>query len=207
MKRKKGYFALIGLAALLFMASWLLPWAAAPVQAQYMRYVKQEVPKNNWADAAPAQPIPYSHKNHAEVVECETCHVNPERGGLMSFPASSTCMGATRPLPTTRPPSQKLAQYDESQESVPWVRVYTLRPGIAWSHSRHLDAGVTCATCHGEVAQMDVVAEVTSVTTKSGCLNCHTMRSAATNCETCHPWPSEAWRGRTAQFGGNPTWP
>jgi hypothetical protein len=42
--------------------------------------------------------------------------------------------------------------------------------GVYWNHRSHLDAGVKCEICHGPVAQM---ANVTNVTTMPGCVDCH----------------------------------
>jgi hypothetical protein len=61
---------------------------------------------------------------------------------------------------------------------------------VNWSHRKHLDAGMKCVMCHGQVAQMETMSEATSVTTMGVCLSCHTAHSAPTVCQTCHPWPA-----------------
>jgi c(7)-type cytochrome triheme protein len=85
-----------------------------------------------------------------------------------------------------KPSIQKLAEYFKSKQAIPWVRVYTVLPGVAWNHRVHLEAGVKCESCHGQVAQMDEMSEVTSVTTMYSCLNCHEINRAKTACDTCH---------------------
>jgi hypothetical protein len=82
--------------------------------------------------------------------------------------------------------AKKLAEYANSKQPIPWVRVYIVLPGVAWNHRVHLEAGVKCETCHGQVREMDAVSEVTSVTTMYGCLNCHEMNHAKVACDTCH---------------------
>ena len=79
--------------------------------------------------------------------------------------------------------------YAKSGETVPWVRVYQVLPGVNWTHRKHLDAGIKCETCHGQVAGIEVMSQVTSVTTMGVCLHCHTLHNAPTACQTCHTWP------------------
>ncbi|MBZ5644329.1 MAG: cytochrome c family protein [Acidobacteriia bacterium] len=142
---------------------------------------------------APEQPIPYSHKPHLALgLECTMCHTNPGGGRMMTFPPTATCMSCHNIQAKNKPSIQKLAAYDASKKTVPWVRVYTVLPGVNWSHRRHLDAGMKCETCHGEVRQMLVMTNVKSVTTMVGCIDCHTLHKAKTTCVTCHPaWAPE----------------
>ena len=151
--------------------------------------VKQEVPGNPLAPAGPVQPIPYSHKLHLALsakLECKGCHTNPDPGKLMTFPATSTCMKCHTSAAKNKPDIKKLAEYDKSKTAVPWVRVYSLRPGYEWTHHKHLDAGIRCGACHGQVDQMEVMSEVTSVVTMYSCLYCHKLHYAKTTCVTCH---------------------
>jgi len=152
--------------------------------------VKQEVPDNPVEHAPPEQPIPYSHKTHLALgLACSTCHTNPGPGNLMTFPATMTCMSCHISVATHKPAIQKLAAFSKSKQAIPWVRVYTVLPGVTWTHRKHLDAGMKCQMCHGQVAQMDRMSETTSVTTMGVCLNCHKEHGAPTVCSTCHSWP------------------
>jgi len=149
--------------------------------------VKQMVPDNLSEHTPPVQPIPYSHKKHLSFgLECKNCHTNPDPGKLMTFPATSKCMQCHVTIAKEKPSIQKLAEYVKSKQAIPWVRVYIVLPGVAWNHRVHLEAGVKCESCHGQVAQMDAMSEVTSVTTMYSCLNCHEINRAKTACDTCH---------------------
>ena len=154
--------------------------------------LKSVVPDNPIKPApSPEQPLPYSHKLHIAMgVQCKFCHVNPDPGNEMTFPATSVCMSCHQNLGKTKPDLAKLAEYANSGEAIPWVRVYKLLPGPRWSHRTHLDAGAKCENCHGQVSKMDRMAEVTSVTTMYSCLSCHQANHAKTSCNTCHLWPS-----------------
>ncbi len=168
-------------AALLFFALRLTAQQAAPAAA------KQMVPNNPAEHPAREQPIPYSHKKHlAFGLECKNCHTNPEPGKLMTFAATSKCMECHVTIAKDKPSIQKLAAFAKSQQPIPWVRVYTVLPGVAWTHRAHLAAGVKCETCHGAVREMDAMSEVTSVVTMYSCLSCHEMNHAKTSCDTCH---------------------
>ena len=148
---------------------------------------KPSVPANPAPHPAPAQPIPYSHKLHLSFsMQCKDCHTNPEPGNLMTFPATSRCMQCHQTIAKDKASIQKLAQYAKSQQPIPWVRVYTVLPGVNWSHRPHLAANVPCETCHGQVRDLDAMAEVTSVVTMYSCLHCHQQSQAKTACETCH---------------------
>jgi len=136
---------------------------------------------------APVQPIPYSHKTHLALgLQCQGCHENPDPGVLMTYPATATCMKCHNNVAKDKPSIQKLAGFDKSGTPVPWVRVYTALPGTSYSHRKHLDAGMKCEMCHGPAAQMDVMAQVKSTTSMSGCLSCHKLHNAPTSCTTCH---------------------
>jgi cytochrome c7-like protein len=122
-------------------------------------------------------------------LQCTNCHTNPEPGNLMTFPATAKCMGCHRTVATNKPAIQKLATYAKSGETIPWVRVYKVLPGVNWTHRKHLEAGMQCQMCHGQVQEIERMSEVTSVTTMGVCLNCHKEHGAPTVCSTCHSWP------------------
>jgi hypothetical protein len=170
------------LAALLLIAAGLMAQQTTESQA-----AKKMVPDNPSEHTPPTQPIPYSHKTHLAVgLECKECHTNPDPGGLMTFPATSKCMQCHVTIAKNKPFIQKLAAFSRSQKPIPWVRVYAVLQGVSWTHRTHLQAGMKCETCHGQVAQMDDMSEATSVTTMYSCLNCHELNHAKTACDTCH---------------------
>jgi hypothetical protein len=189
MKTKRG----ISLASLGMTATALVFFFAgssAAQQAGRSQTARSMVPDNPSEHRAPTQPIPYSHKKHLALgLECKMCHTNPEPGKLMTFPETGGCMQCHATVAKDKPTIQKLANYAKSKQGIPWVRVYIVLPGVAWSHRPHLQAGVACETCHGQVREIEQMSEVTSVTTMYVCLNCHEMNHAKTACDTCHkPW-------------------
>ena len=134
----------------------------------------------------PEQPIPYSHKQHLALrLACKDCHVNPDPGDAMSFPASSKCMTCHQAIKKDSPAIQKLAAFDRDKKDVPWVRVYKLPDFVFFSHKTHLDAGAKCEECHGQVAQRDRLFRESDLS-MAGCMSCHRDRNAAMGCESCH---------------------
>ena len=189
--RSKQRSRTAALAAISLAAAFLLAFSIRAQQPTAMPDAKPIVPANLAEHQPPVQPIPYSHKLHLALgLECKTCHTNPDPGKLMTFPATSTCMSCHAAVAKNKPAIQKLAAFAKSQQDVPWVRVYTVLPGVNWTHRKHLDAGMKCETCHGQVAQMEAMSEVMSVTTMGVCIRCHAANNAPTVCQTCHAWPA-----------------
>jgi cytochrome c3-like protein len=135
----------------------------------------------------PAQPIPYSHKKHlAFGLKCQQCHINPEPGDRMTFPATSKCMACHVTISRDKPSIQKLAAFAKSNQPIPWVRVYLVSSWVYWNHRSHLEAKMTCEMCHGQVEEMEVMTKVSNVTTMAGCIDCHRKNEASTGCQYCH---------------------
>ena len=150
------------------------------------------VPNNIAAHPAPVQPLPFSHKTHVTSgLACQACHVNPEPGNQMTFPATETCMGCHRTIATDKPAIKSLQTFAESGQKIPWVRVYTITPGVSWGHRAHLDAGAQCETCHGDISQVETVAETKAIRAMASCISCHQAREAPAECVNCHAWPTD----------------
>jgi len=152
---------------------------------------KQEVRDNIAPHPASEQPIAFSHKLHvSQGLRCQTCHTNPDPGNQMTFPATSTCMMCHITIGKDLPAIMKLTEFAKSNQPIPWVRVYQVTPGVTWTHRAHLQAGMQCTMCHGDVAQVEAMAQNTSVTAMGSCIGCHQAHNAPTTCSTCHAWPS-----------------
>src|SRR6476661_8031683 len=110
-----------------------------------------------WAADAPAQPIPFSHKQHAGTLklQCKMCHPNPNTGESMTIAPASSCMQCHTTIKSDSPAIQKLAGYAKENQRVPWVRVYQIPSYVNYNHRSHLEAGHACEDCHGKVAERD----------------------------------------------------
>jgi len=167
-----------------------LPLLLSALCARAQPAAHQEVPGNVAEHAAPQQPLPYSHKTHVALgLQCQQCHTNPDPGALMTFPVTTTCMKCHNSIAKDRPAIAKLTEFARSSTPIPWVRVYQITPGVTWSHRKHLQAGMQCAMCHGDVSQLAAMAQTTSVVAMASCIGCHQSHNASTACATCHAWP------------------
>ncbi len=122
----------------------------------------------------PVQPVPYSHALHAGKlgIDCRYCHNTVEKAGFAAIPPVETCMNCHNAI---WPNSDKLKPVRESFKSglpVPWVKVHDLPDYVYFNHSAHVNVGVSCVECHGQVNHMDVVREVKPLN-MAWCLECH----------------------------------
>ena len=141
--------------------------------------------------AAPVQPIPFSHKIHAETgLQCLYCHSSPLRSPLAGIPSVQKCMGCHAVIATERDAIQTLAGYWERGEPILWNRVNRQPDFVFFSHQSHLSAGLNCETCHGAVGRMDVVKTVVKMD-MGWCLDCHLKQAEEkvtrlADCLICH---------------------
>lgn len=166
-----------------FLVTWGLPAHATASQAPTATDVALPMAK----PAVPDQPIPFSHKVHMTFdMKCRECHPNPEPGDRMTLPQVNRCMECHGTIAKEKPAIQKLAEFAKSKQSIPWVRIYVVSGWVYWNHRLHLEAGMKCEMCHGEVSKMDTLTQATNVTTMAGCIDCHRKNDASTGCQYCH---------------------
>ncbi|KER09130.1 MAG: cytochrome C [[Candidatus Thermochlorobacteriaceae] bacterium GBChlB] len=123
----------------------------------------------------PQQPVPYSHKLHAGDLgmDCRYCHTSVEKSAVASVPPTQTCMNCHEKH--ILPKSEKLLPVRESWSNgkpIEWVKIHKVPDYAYFNHSAHVGAGVGCQSCHGNVAQMEVVMQVEQLS-MGWCLDCH----------------------------------
>lgn len=84
---------------------------------------------------------------------------------------------------------------DKSKTPIEWVKVYHVPDFVYFDHRRHVNAGVDCQTCHGQVQTMERIKQVGNLS-MGWCVNCHRdvtqngfkgkMMNASTDCSGCH---------------------
>ena len=143
------------------------------------------------ASAASDQPIPFSHRVHAQAgVQCLFCHSSALRSDVAGIPSVQKCMGCHQTIAADREPVKVLADYWQRQEPIHWQPVNTMPDFVFFSHQPHLGAGVSCETCHGNVGQMDVARQQTNMD-MGWCLDCHSKQpkektDRLADCLLCH---------------------
>jgi hypothetical protein len=146
----------------------------------------------------PEQPIPYSHQLHAGTMKipCQYCHTNVGKSRHAGVPAVDTCMNCHRVTKTDSPAIQKLAAIYESGRPLEWKRIHVLPDHVYFDHRPHVNGGIACQTCHGEIQTMPVVSQHMSMR-MGNCLGCHRdahdalppdskIQGGPEHCNACH---------------------
>ncbi len=126
----------------------------------------------------PTQPVPYSHALHVGQLglDCRMCHTFVDRSAHANIPGPSVCMNCHSPdLGNILGDSPRLAPIRESFASgqpVPWIKIHNESDYVYFNHAVHVNRGVSCVECHGQIDQMDTVAEAKPLG-MSFCLDCH----------------------------------
>lgn len=131
-------------------------------------------PKYTDVGYRPKQPVAYSHKLHAGDLglDCRYCHSTVELSPHANVPPTQTCMNCHKLI---LPESEKLLPVRESWAArmpIKWVRIHKIPDYAYFNHTAHLNAGVGCFTCHGNVAEMVEVRQVQPLS-MGWCLDCH----------------------------------
>ncbi len=142
-----------------------------------------------YSDISPVQPIAFSHRIHVSQNEipCMYCHAYADKSPSAGVPSVSKCMGCHKVIATDSPEIQKLYEYWEKQEPIPWIKVHDVPDFVHFTHKRHIKAGLKCQHCHGPIETMDRVTRVSSLK-MPWCVDCHTERQVENgrDCWTCH---------------------
>jgi hypothetical protein len=60
----------------------------------------------------------------------------------------------------------------KAPQPITWTKIYNLPDFVYFDHRPHVNAGVTCQTCHGQVETMERVRQVGDLS-MGWCVNCH----------------------------------
>ncbi len=130
---------------------------------------------------APKQPIAFSHALHAGEYEiaCQYCHTGVEIGKSANIPSANICMNCHQHIQNVdgqdgmSPEIAKIYSAVENDTPIEWVRVHNLPDLAYFNHSQHVKVGgIECQTCHGEIQEMEVVGQHSSLT-MGWCIDCH----------------------------------
>jgi len=122
----------------------------------------------------PIQPVPYSHKVHMGDlgIDCRYCHTSVESQAHANVPPTRTCMNCHNMVNTDSDSLTLVRSSFITKEPIEWVRVHNLPDYAYFNHSPHLQAGVGCISCHGDISKMDVVT-LSEPLSMGWCLDCH----------------------------------
>lgn len=138
-------------------------------------------------EAAKPDTVPFDHSIHAGKyrMPCLSCHVDADKSTTAGVPSTAKCMGCHKFVDKQKPAVQELARLWGDDQVPRWTRVYALPDYVYFSHRVHVSAGVDCAKCHGNVASMTRITQVSPLT-MGWCLQCHEQERAPRDCVACH---------------------
>ena len=122
----------------------------------------------------PQQPVPFDHRVHAGnlKISCVYCHSSVETSAHSTVPPTSTCMNCHTAVLRDSPKLEVVRTSYETGMPIEWIRIHRLPDYAFFNHSRHVNSGIDCASCHGEVEKQGVIAQKKPLT-MGWCLDCH----------------------------------
>ncbi len=122
----------------------------------------------------PDQPVPFSHQHHAGDlgIDCRYCHQNVESSSFAGMPAASVCMHCHSQIWPKTAMLEPMRQAYETDAPLAWTKVYKLPDYVFFNHAIHINKGMGCSSCHGNVKQMPLMHKANSMQMK-WCLDCH----------------------------------
>lgn len=120
------------------------------------------------------QPVPFSHQHHVAGLglDCRYCHTTVEESSFAGLPPTETCMTCHSQVWKDAPVLAPVRESWATGQPVHWTRVNQVPDFAFFNHSIHVNKGVGCSTCHGDVSQMPLMWKAHSLYMR-WCLDCH----------------------------------
>lgn len=120
------------------------------------------------------QPVPFSHEHHVSGlgIDCRYCHTTVEQSNTAGMPPTETCMTCHSQIWNDAPLLAPVRESWQTGLPIEWNRVYDLPDFVYFNHSIHVQKGVGCTTCHGQIDQMPLTRKVQPLHME-WCLSCH----------------------------------
>ena len=134
----------------------------------------QRSPYITYAGVVKPQPVPFSHQHHVTGlgIDCRYCHTSVEQSSFAGIPPTKTCMNCHSQIWTNASMLEPVRASYRSGQSLQWTRVNQLPDFAYFNHSIHINKGVGCSSCHGQVNQMPLMFQASPLLMQ-WCLDCH----------------------------------
>lgn len=131
-------------------------------------------PKYTRVGYQPIQPVAFSHEIHSKQLglDCRFCHSFVEVAAHSNVPNTQTCMGCHSQVQKQNPALKVVRDSWASGQPIPWVQIHKTPDYVYFNHSVHVNRGVSCYSCHGQVNEMKVVWH-DQPHSMAWCLDCH----------------------------------
>jgi hypothetical protein len=145
-----------------FFGFWGLGYAV--YRSPYMTRVHQPI----------EQPVPFSHEHHVAGlgIDCRYCHSSVETSAFAGIPPTETCITCHSQVWREAPVLAPVRQSFASGQPLQWNRVHEAPDFVFFNHSIHVQKGIGCSTCHGQVDRMPILWKEHSLYMR-WCLDCH----------------------------------
>lgn len=122
----------------------------------------------------PVQPVAFDHSLHVTQLgmDCRYCHTYVDRSEHSNVPAASVCMNCHNQVQANSPKLAPIRASYDSGEPVPWVKIHNTPDYVYFNHAAHVNRGVSCVECHGQINDMEVVYHAKPLS-MAFCLECH----------------------------------
>jgi len=122
----------------------------------------------------PVQPVPFSHAIHVDQIgmDCRYCHSAVEKSWYSNVPAANTCMNCHNQVLKDDPRLALVRESAATGKPIPWVQVHKVPDFVYFNHSVHVNRGISCVHCHGQINKMDEVRHEKTLS-MAFCLECH----------------------------------
>jgi hypothetical protein len=125
-------------------------------------------------DVVRAQPVPFSHDHHVGGlgIDCRYCHISVETAAFAGIPATAICMNCHSQIWAASDMLKPVRDSFQNGTPIRWTRVHNLPDFAYFNHAIHVQKGVGCSTCHGQVDRMPLMRQEHSLQME-WCLDCH----------------------------------
>jgi hypothetical protein len=120
------------------------------------------------------QPVPFSHRHHVGDlgIDCRYCHTAVEHSPYAGMPATEICMNCHSQMWVGSDMLAPVRASYRTGKSLEWKRVHNLPGFVYFDHSIHVHKGVGCASCHGQIDEMPLTYQESSLLME-WCVDCH----------------------------------
>jgi hypothetical protein len=120
------------------------------------------------------QPVPFSHLHHVRGlgIDCRYCHTTVETSSFAGYPPTKTCITCHSEIFRDAPMLAPVRDSWRSGMPMRWNRVNNVPGYVFFDHSTHVQNGIGCSSCHGNVALMPMMQQAASLR-MAWCLDCH----------------------------------
>jgi hypothetical protein len=134
----------------------------------------QRSPYVTYVGVAREQPVQFSHLHHVgdDGIDCRYCHTSVEVSAYAGMPSTQTCMNCHSQVWANSPYLQPVRESWQTGQPITWQRVHDMPDFVYFNHSIHVNKGVGCDTCHGELDRMNGIWKNEPMSMQ-WCMECH----------------------------------